>query len=322
MSTTILEQWKADWNVAFTPEALASAVTMQYAQLNRTFVRVQMLSKNMMKTWFDLLKQNHPRLISSGQLSTAAPGPCTLYMCYLTSNHVDIRDPSAISSIVPMYVNAPLLCYQGLMELDRTFTGTTNPEESVTLLVMSAKMAPRDDGVAFQYIFISPKPSPAKTLREIMDAKDINYNRCVAGTLYSIYQNHAKKKCTCSLTSTDWKEVGLFPDTTKYEVRLPCVTFQGAELGYINVPWATGKSFDIIKQNGWSIEDEAIAAISAEWHRETDFLKLKAEKASFLSVLMGVTGIHVIEFAKFVTLDPLELPEKPSQAAPGSASKP
>ncbi len=302
------DQWKSDWDAAFTPEALSSAVTMPFVSINRTFVRVQMLSKGMMKTWFDLLKRNHPRLIIASQLSTLVAGPCKLYMCYLTTNHADIRDPTAISCATPMYTNAPLVCFQGLMELNSTLKGASNhANEPISLLIMSAKMAPRDDKVSYQYIFISPKPCTGKALRQLLDSKDINYNRCVAGTLLSSFQTHARNKCNCSLSVSNWKEIGIVKDyqLDEFIVMLPNISFKGVKMGVINVPWATGYSFDLIKQAGWTVEDEGVSSLTERWLAHTDALNAQAQTASFLSVLAGIDGIHAVDFIKFVTLDPL-----------------
>ena len=305
------EQWKANWDIAFTPEALSSIVTMQITPLNRTFVRVQMLSKGMMKTWFDLLRQNHPRLVVASQMSSHVAGPCTLYMCFLTSNHVDIRDPTAISCIVPMYANAPHLCFQGLMGLNKTFvdgTGAVNYiRECLSLLILSAKMSPRDDKTQFELIFIAPTPNFGKELRKVLTENDISYNRCVAGTLLSVYGTHLKKKCTCSLMASNWREAGIVKEYQVDElmVILPSFQFKGVEMGVINLPWATGHSFDIIKQSGWVVEDEGVAAATRHSFSRANDLDKKARACSFLSLLAGIDGIHIMDFVKFVTLDPL-----------------
>ena len=306
------EQWKSNWDTAFTPEAMSSAVTMQITQLQRTFVRVQILSKGMMKTWFDLLRQNHPRLITASQMNTHMPGPCTLYMCFLTSNHVDIRDPTAISCVVPMYANAPLLCFQGLMGLNKTFVyggGCVNyGKECLSLLILSAKMAPRDEKCPYELIFISPTPAFGVHLRKVLIAKDISFNRCVAGTLYSVHGHHAKKRCNCSMYAGNWKEVGIVKDFQIDElmVMLPKIEFKGTKMGKINIPWATGYAFDIIKQDGWVVEDEGVAALTKRWLEHTNELDVKTKPSSFLTILTGIDGIHTIDFVKFVMLDTSE----------------
>jgi hypothetical protein len=306
------EYWKSNWEAAFTPEAFSSIVSMQITPLNRTFVRVPMMSKGMMKTWFDLLRQNHPRLIVANQMSTLVAGPCTLYMCFLTSNHADIRDPTGISSIVPMYANAPHLCFQGLMGLNKTFVGGTGAVnyigECLSLLILSAKMAPRDEKRQFEFIFISPTPSFGKELRRILDKMDISYNRCVAGTLLSVFGSHVKLKCTCNLMVSNYREAGIFKESQSDEltVKLPSFHFKGVDMGLINLPWATGHSFDIIKQVGWVVEDEGVAATTKHCFSRPNAFDKKAQECSFLSVLAGIDGIHTLDFVKFVTLDPLE----------------
>ena len=326
MSTpsSYFEQWKSDWSVAFTPEALSTVVTMSFPSINRTFVRVQMLSKNMMKIWFDLLKRNHPRLIPASQMSSHTAGPCRLFMCYFTTNHADFRDPTAISCATPMYTNAPLVCFQGLMELKSTLITTgaqLNPNEPISLLIISAKTAPRDEKMAFLYIFISPKPSIGKELRQLLDAEDINYNRCVAGTLHSVFHVHTKGRCNCSLSVGNWKEIGIKKDfqiSDKIVVVLPNISFKGVKLGMINVPWASGHAFDLVgsgKQvggkNNWVAVDEGIATLTQHWLTYTNALESHARTASFLSVLAGIDGIHAIDFIKFVMLDPFILPPPP-----------
>jgi hypothetical protein len=302
------ENWKADWSIAFTPEALGNAVTMHCIQIERTFARIEIVNKDMMKIWFEMMRQNQPRLISATQMSTLAAGPCKLYMCYLTTNHVDIRDPSAISCVLPMYVNAPLICFQGLMELSKTHAGTVKKNEPLVLMNLSAKMAPRIETLPYQYIFISPTTKMGNELRKFLDTNDVNYNRCVAGTLYSVHGIHSKNKCHCSLEVSDWKEVGIVKEyqVDHLMVMLPKIQFKGSDLGYINVPWATGHSFNIIRQNGWTVEDEGIASLTTRWLQHSNFLKCKTEKSSFLSILVGVDGIHIFDFVKFVTTDPLE----------------
>jgi hypothetical protein len=306
------EHWKSNWEVAFTPEALSSVVSMQITPLNRTFVRVRMLSKGMMKTWFDLLRQNHPRLVVASQMSTLVAGPCTLHMCYLTSNHADIRDPTGISCIVPMYANAPHLCFQGLMGLNKTFVGGTGAvnciKECLSLLILSAKMAPREEKRQFELIFISPTPSFGKELRKVLDDKDISYNRCVAGTLLSVFGTHYKKKCDCSMVVSNWREAGISkePQADELTVKLPSFQFKGADMGLINLPWATGHSFDIIKQIGWVVEDEGVAETTKHYFSRPNSLDKKAQECSFLSMLAGIDGIHTLDFVKFVTLDPLD----------------
>jgi hypothetical protein len=320
-TNTSFEQWKSDWSVAFTPEAISSTVTMSFPSINRTFVRVQMLSKGMMKIWFDLLKRNHPRLITASQLSSHTAGPCRLFMCYFTTNHVDFRDPTAISCATPMYTNAPLICFQGLMELNSTLKGAQlNPNEPISLLIISAKTAPRDEKMAFLYIFISPKPCIGKELRQLLDAEDINYNRCVAGTLHSVFHVHTKGRCNCSLSVDNWKEIGIKKDyqiSDKIVVVLPTISFKGVKMGMINVPWASGRAFDLGGKNNWVVEDEGIAALTQHWLTYTNALESHARTASFLSVLAGIDGIHAIDFIKFVMLDPFTPPKQQQQGEEG-----
>jgi hypothetical protein len=98
--------WRTNWSEhAFSPTMVGSMVKAEHVAYNRTFVRVEMLSKQMLKVWFDLLKHNHPRSITAAQMSTLAAGPCKLYMCFFTSNHMNVTDPVSISCIVPMYVH-------------------------------------------------------------------------------------------------------------------------------------------------------------------------------------------------------------------------
>ena len=298
---------------------------MQCLSIDRTFVRVEVTSNDMMKAWVDLMKQNHPRLVTAIRMSALAAGPCKLYMCYLTTNHVDFRDPLAVSCIMPMFVNTSLICFQGLMELGKTLIGTLNKNEPLVLMNLSAKMAPRNEAFPYKYIFVSPTQIHGKSLRELLDIKHVKYSRCVAGTLYSAFNTHAVGRCKCSLVVSDWRGVKLvqeFP-ADEPEVCLPRISFDGVELGHINVPWATGYSFNIIKQDGWVVEDEGVAALTLHWYKQSGFLKSKASQSSFLSNLVGADGIHVIDFAGFIEIDPLESLQQHSEAPTdqGSVSK-
>jgi hypothetical protein len=323
-SSSSFECWKSDWSIGFAPQALRSASTMQCLTIDRTFVRVEIMSIEMLKAWVDLMKQNHPRLVTASRINVLAAGPCKLYICYLTTNHADYRDPLAVSCVLPMYVNARFICYHGLMELGKTLVGTLKNNEPLILMNMSAKMAPRNDAFPYQYIFISPTQAIGKSLREFLDSKNVNYSRCVAGTLYSAFVTHPKNKCKCSLEVGNWRDVKLiqeFEDEEKPATNLPRISFAGEELGYINVPWATGYCFNIIKQNGWTIEDESIAALTSNWYQRSGFLSSNAEKASFLSILVGTDGIHIIDFADFTSTDPLEPQHSVAPIGQGSVSE-
>ena len=304
-----LEEWKADWSCAFTPEAREAAVVLQHIIPNRTFVRVEMLSKAMMKIWFDLMSHNHPRLINKAQLGTTIAGPCELYMCYLTSSHMEISDPVSMSCIVPMYTNQPYVCLQGLMRLDTTFIGPPSPDanEQLTLILMAAKMAPRTQRVPpFRFVFISPLPYLGHALRYILERKKIQFNRCAAGSLVSMAGVHERKKCQCLLNIGDANAVDIITHREQYKCILPQMTYGDEVIGGINVPWATGRSFDIIRKI-FVVEDEGIAALTEAWITRSEFLQKNANDASFLSILMGIDGIHAIDFAKFITIDPSEV---------------
>ena len=147
-----------------------------------------MLDKTMMKVWFDLVRHNYPRLINKAQLSTNIAGQCRLFMCYLTSNHMEIGDPTSISCIVPMYIQHPNICFQGLMRLDKSFVGLSDAEEQLPLLAMAAKMAPRSQ--PFRFIFISPVPYLGSMLRKILECKGVQFSKCKAGTLFTVSTFH------------------------------------------------------------------------------------------------------------------------------------
>jgi hypothetical protein len=294
-------------------------VKVEHVVYNRTFVRVEMLSKQMLKVWFDLLKHNHPSIITTAQQSTLIAGPCKLYMCFFTSNHMDVTDSSSISCIVPMYVHKANLCFQGLMELSKTLHGSLIQFEQLILLIISARFAPRS--VPFEHIFISPTPTVGKMLRRAMEAHGVNFNHCVAGALYAVYPLHTRKKCSCSLITTNWRETGIFCNKENFIFVLPSVSFKGQNMGLINVPWASGRSFDLIKQEEWVVEDEGVAALTEQWYNRTNPLEA-ADAMSFLSILMGISGIHTIDFTTFITLDPAELPRLLAPSDPASASKP
>lgn len=314
-----MQQWKANWDSAFTPEALESAVRMEHVITNRTFVRVEMLSKEMMQKWFDLMKNNHPRLIQKAQLSTRIAGPCRLFMCYLTSNHAKISDPNSISCIVPMYIQQPYVCFQGLMQLDKTFVGPSSADEQVALVVMASRMAPQKEGPPFQYIFISPVPYVGTMLRNMLKRKGVTFDKCMAGDLYGVESFHCVNQCKCGLEIGSWKDVDIRISKDPCDFILPRATFNDEVIGCINVPWVSGRSFDIIKQNGWVVDDEGIAAVTEAWYNKTDYLEKTAKSSSFLSILMGIDGIHIIDYAKLITVDPLEMTQPSAQA---SGSKP
>jgi hypothetical protein len=298
-------------------------VTVPHIIYNRTFVRVEMLTKAMLKVWFELMQHNHHRLITPAQQSVLTAGPCKLYMCYFTSNHMDVRDPVSISCIVPMYVQKTILCFQGLMELNKTLVGKFTPFEQLALLIISSRFAPHDESQPFELIFIAPLPRVGKSLRRLMEAKEINFNHCVAGTLHSIFGSHFKNKCTCNLISQDWRKAGITLSKEWFCFTLPRLTFKGVDMGSVNLPWATGRSFDIIKQEGWCIEDEGVSALTEPWLKRTGHKALlETEAASFLAILTGIDGIYTIDFAKFTTLDPVELPQILEPSVPAPASKP
>jgi hypothetical protein len=319
MAAPVEPYWRTNWSEhAFSPTAAGAMVKVDHVVYNRTFVRVEMLSKHMIKVWIDLLKHNHPRSITAAQHSILIAGPCKLYMCFLTSNHMDVTDPVSISCIVPMYVNKANICFQGLMELNKTLTGSLIPFEQLILLIISARFAPRT--VQFEHIFISPLPNFGKLLRHAMEAHGVTFNRCVAGTLQTVHPIHARKKCDCSLMTADWKETGIFCYKDSFIFKLPSISFKGQDMGVINVPWATGRSFDLIKQQLW-LEDEGVAALTQVWYEQTKPLQT-AESTSFLSILMGIDGIHIIDFAKFITLDPAGLPQLLEPSDPASVTGP
>ena len=308
MPTHTFEHWKADWNSAFTPEALESTVTMQHVIPDRTFVRVEMLSKPMMQMWFDLLKNNQPRLVYKEQLSTRIAGPCKLYMCYLTSNHTKFSDPTSISCIVPTYIQQPYICFQGLMLLNKTFVGLSDADELLTLIVMASRMmAPQKGGLPFRYIFISPVPYVGEMLRGLLKYKGVQFSQCMAGALYGVEAVHSAKKCQCGLEIGDWNDVEIHQHNGRFEFILPRLTYRDDVIGCVNVPWVSGRSFDIIEQNGWVVDDAGIAALTEAWYKETDYLETSAKLSSFLSILIGIDGIHVIDYEKFITIDPLEV---------------
>jgi hypothetical protein len=299
-----LEKWKCDWNAAFTAAASESALKMPHVVQNRTFVRVQMLSKEMMETWFDLLRQNDPNVITPMQLHTRMPGPCKLFMCYLTSNHTDFRDPLSISCIVPMYTNKSIICYQGLMQLSKTLVGPENPHDPLTLLIMSSRMAEQSESSPCTYIFISPLPRVGVLLREVLEKKEIKYTRCKSDSLSSVHLSHSSEKCDCDFHVGDWGVVGI--DISKGTCHLPQMYYRGTKLGYVNVPWASGMSCDIMGDNELSCEDEGIAVMTKDSHSSIGVVGLSRD-ISFLSVLSGIDGIHIIDFNQFIKIDPLEI---------------
>jgi hypothetical protein len=278
----------------------------------------------MLKVWLELMQHNHHRLITPSQQSGRMAGPCKLYMCYLTSNHMDVRDAVSISCIVPMYVQKSILCFQGLMDLNKTLVGKSTPFEQLALLIISSRFAPQNEGQPFELIFIAPLPRVAKSLRRLMEAKDINFNRCVAGSLHSIYNSHAEKRCICKLISQDWRTAGITDSKDGYGFTLPRLTFKGLNMGSVNLPWATGRSFDIVKQEeGWFIEDEGVSALTEPWLKRTGHKALQeTEAVSFLAILKGNDGIYTIDFAEFTTLDPVELPQILAPSVPAPASRP
>ena len=301
------EKWKVVYETAFTPEAQESAVRMAHAIHNRTFVRVEMLSKTMMKVWFDLMKHNYPHMIKPQQLSTEIDGPCKLYMCYLTSNHMEIFDPTSISCIVPMYIKHPYICFQGLMALDKTYVGVIDAVEQLALIILASRMAPEIMSSPFEYIFISPVPYIGVMLRYILERKEIPFNKCMAGSLYLVESFHSKKKCQCGLEIGSWSDADICVDVEPYEFILPRLEYKDTVIGHMNLPWITGRAFDIIKQNGWVVCDEGIASLTETWQTQTKYLEKNAENTSFLSVLVGIDGIHVIDYHKFIMIDPLEV---------------
>ena len=325
MSATSYEQWKADWSTGFTPEAKESAVVMQHVITNRTFVRVEILSRGMFRTWFDLMYHNNPRLMPKAQLSTKIAGPCELFMCYLTSNHVDIADPTSVSCIGPMYVRHPYVCFQGLMRLEKTFVGTTEMDEQLPLVVMASRMAPRKSGLAFMYAFISPIPYVGTMLRQMLEKKGVGYSKCMAGTLVKVSSFHdSTGKCKCGLAIGAWDNVEIDTNSTPYKFIIPRIMYKEESIGCVNVPWATGYSYDLVRQtDNFTVEDEGIAALTAAYLDESDFLNTHAKDTSFLSILSGIDGIHVIDYAKLITIDPLEVKQLTTPSSgPASGSGP
>jgi hypothetical protein len=206
------------------------------------------------------------------------------------------------------------------MELNKTLIGSLIPFEQLALLIIAARFAPHT--VPFEHIFISPLPSFGKLLRRAMEVHGVNFNHCVAGSLLTVHTIHTRKKCECSLMTSDWKETGIFCNKDNFIFVVPSISFKGQTMGVINVPWATGRSFDLIKQKEL-LEDEGVAALTQPWHDRVLPLQT-ADSMSFLSVLVGIDGIHVIEFAKFITLNPAELSQllAPSDQASGSGPPP
>jgi hypothetical protein len=300
--------WRENWDKAFPPDALKSMVKAEHVIHNRTFVCIEITTKEMFKVWIELLKDNNPGIVTNDQQRTFLPGPCKLYMCYFTSNHMNVQDFVSISCIVPTYVQRSCICFHGLMELRKSLTGTILPYEQLTLLIISSRFIPRNFGASFELIFISPTQKEGKLLRGVLVAKDINFNHCIGSTLFAASQNHMKKKCSCSLEISNWKSIGVFSSPSDgFIFSLPCITFKGVDMGVINVPWASGRAFDICKQK-WLIADERIAALTGPWLHKTEDKGLKdAENLSFLSIMAGIDGIHTIDYANFTTLDPAEL---------------
>jgi hypothetical protein len=322
MTSATFERWKVDSSIAFTSEAKDSAVIIKNVIHNRTFVRVEILSRTMMKSWFDLMSLSNPELIHKAQLNTRIAGPCDLYMCYLTANHTQIEDPTAMSCIVPMYINQPYVCFQGLMGLDKSFVGPSDASEQLALIVTAAKMAPRMKRVSpFRYVFISPVPDIGIMLRKMLERKEIRFSRCKAGSLDTVSNFHVKKSCKCPIEIGDWGEVDIIMHVEPYEFILPRMVYNGTNLGCINVPHATGRSFDFTKKGGWTVEDEGIAALTNEWVTQSEYLEKNAKEISFLSILLGIDGIHVIDFDKFITIDPVEV-MTPPPPTPATGSGP
>ena len=319
-AATVESYWRKNWEHAFSPTAVGAMVKVEHVVYNRTFVRVEMRSKQMLKVWFDLLKHNHPRIITAAQQSILIAGPCKLYMCFLTSNHMDVTDPLSISCIVPMYVHKDNICFQGLMELNKTLNGSLIPLEQLTLLIIASRFTPRSDSIPFQYIFISPMPTFGKLLRRAMEVNGVNFNHCVAGSLFAVHPIHTRKKCNCNLRAGDWRETGIFCNKENFIFVVPKISFKDQDMGVINVPWATGRSFDLVKQEEWAVEDEGVAALTEEWFQRTKPLEA-ANSMSFLSILMGIGGIHTIDYGQFISLDPAELPRQLAPSDPASASE-
>jgi hypothetical protein len=316
------EFWRENWEHAFNPSTLSSLLKVEHAIHNRTFVRVEMQSKTMIKVWLDLLRHNNIRLITSSQQSIFVAGPCKLYMCYFTSNHMDVRDPMSISCIVPMYVQKSFICFQGLMELNKSLTGSVIQYEQLSLLIITSRFAPRDDSTPFEFIFISPTQGIGRLLRQLMDSKNIGFNQCIGSSLYSAFHTHSKEKCTCSLKLEDWKSSGLSCSTDNVMFTLPRMKFNDIDMGTINLAWATGRAFDITRQS-WIVSDQNVASLTDPWLQKNKHKELReTETSSFLSVLSGIDGIHTIDFNKFTTLDPVELPQILAPSAPESVSKP
>jgi hypothetical protein len=319
MAAAAPEIWRENWEKAFTSDAPNGLVKAEHVIYNRTFVCVQMLNREMFNVWFDLLKANNYNTLTTDQRRPILPGPCKLYMCFLTSNHMNVRDPESISCIVPTYVHGGYICFQGLMELRKSFTGSVLPYEQLTLLLIASKFIPRDASFPFDLIFMSLTQEEGKILRSLLEAKDINFNHCVGGTLHSASINHPKKKCTCKMEVSDWKSIGIVSTSEGIIFSLPRITFNGESIGTINVPWVTGRSFDILKQK-WVVSDANIAALTEPWLKKTDDKELiDSQKVSFLSILVGIDGILIVDFRKFITLDPAELKPVPKPSAQGSA---
>jgi hypothetical protein len=319
MAAAAPEIWRENWEKAFTPDAPNGLVKAEHVIYNRTFVCVEMLNREMFNVWFDLLKANNPNTLTTDQRRPILPGPCKLYMCFLTSNHMNVRDPVSISCIVPTYVHRGYICFQGLMELRKSLTGSVLPYEQLTLLLIASKFIPRDASFPFDLIFISLTQQEGNRLRKLLEAKDVNFNHCIGGTLQSASTNHTKKKCTCQMEVSDWKSIGIVSTSEGIIFSLPRITFNGADIGAINVPWVTGRSFDIFKQK-WVVSDANIAALTEPWLKKTDDKELiDAQKLSFLSIMVGIDGIHIVDFGKFILLDPAELKSVLEPSAQGSA---
>lgn len=295
------EDWKS---AAFTQTALDSAVIMPHVVQNRTFVRMGMLSKQMMTTWFNLLRQNDDNLITRMQLTTRMPGPCKLFMCYLTSNHTDIRDPLSMSCVVPMYTHKSIICYQGLMKLNKTLAGPENPNDELTLLIMSSRMAEQSEISPYRYIFMSPLPWVGVKLRSILDKRKIKYTHCKSDSLASVHLSHSNGICDCDFYVESWDRVGL--DIPNETCRLPAMNYRGLRLGYVNVTWASGMSCDIMEGDDLTWEDEAIAAMTKTAHNSAGVVGQSTD-ISFLSILAGIDGIHIIDYTQFIKIDPVEI---------------
>jgi hypothetical protein len=319
MAAAAPEIWRENWEKAFTRDAPNGLVKVEHVIYNRTFVCVEMLNREMFNVWFDLLKANNYNTLTTDQRRPILPGPCKLYMCFLTSNHMNVRDPVSISCIVPTYVHGGYICFQGLMELRKSLTGSVLPYEQLTLLLIASKFIPRDASFPFDLIFISLTQQEGIRLRSLLEAKDVNFNHCIGGTLHSASTNHAKKKCTCNMEVSDWKSIGIVSTSGGIVFSLPRITFNGENIGTINVPWVTGRAFDILKQK-WVVSDENVAALTEPWLKKTDNKELvDTQKLSFLSIMVGIDGIHIVDFGKFILLDPAELKSVLEPSAQGSA---